>query len=149
MAENSTADSPVLFRYTRNQKAMDAKSTHYHKLCEELKDGSPDVRAAEDQLTKVHCSTMDPVKYRKYVETRAAVWPILSTFYSRTMTTHATVPYKASGVSTISNGEPTPDYPVHRRLRLSAHINQQQADEQLVQSLHEKFGKDAVFVIGN
>ncbi|PIA18777.1 hypothetical protein COEREDRAFT_38561, partial [Coemansia reversa NRRL 1564] len=43
-------------------------------------------------------------------------------------------------------------HPLHRKLQLSAYINQQQADERLVPNIREKFsrnGKVHVLVMGN
>ncbi|KAG2201202.1 hypothetical protein INT47_013013 [Mucor saturninus] len=36
-----------------------------------------------------------------------------------------------------------------RKLRLAACFNKQRADMQLINSLKQKFGKDAIFVLGN
>ncbi|KAJ2530373.1 hypothetical protein EV175_007301, partial [Coemansia sp. RSA 1933] len=40
-------------------------------------------------------------------------------------------------------------HPLHHKLRLSAYINQKQADAWLMHNLHRKFGKDAVLIMGN
>ncbi|KAJ2530506.1 hypothetical protein EV175_007293, partial [Coemansia sp. RSA 1933] len=40
-------------------------------------------------------------------------------------------------------------HPLHRKLCLSAYINQKQADARLVRNLCGKFGKGAVLIMGN
>ncbi|KAJ2278596.1 hypothetical protein GGH14_002975 [Coemansia sp. RSA 370] len=46
-------------------------------------------------------------------------------------------------------GATTPKVPLHRKLRLSAYINRQRADQLLVNRLRERFSQDAVFILGN
>ncbi|KAJ2134743.1 hypothetical protein J3F82_006703, partial [Coemansia sp. RSA 637] len=40
-------------------------------------------------------------------------------------------------------------YPLHRKLRLSAYVNQKQADQRLIKKLQAKFKPNAVIVIGD
>ncbi|KAJ2078153.1 hypothetical protein H4R24_004679 [Coemansia sp. RSA 988] len=60
---------------------------------------------------------------------------------------------KCTGTITSSSiqlpHKPAVKHPLHRKLRLSAYINQQQADERLVCNLRNKFGEDPVLVMGN
>ncbi|KAJ2215186.1 hypothetical protein IW140_001035 [Coemansia sp. RSA 1813] len=119
MTEESTSEEKALFRYTRNQKAKETRITHYHKLREKVKNEHPDsneIKAAEVRLAAFSCTAVLPDKYEQYVRTRAAVWPVLSKFYTNTMTT--------------SKNRNSPQ-PIHRKLRQSAHIKQQQADARL------------------
>ncbi|KAJ2085574.1 hypothetical protein IW138_006246 [Coemansia sp. RSA 986] len=123
MTEESTSEEKALFRYTRSQKAKETRTTHYRKLREKGKKAHPDsneIKAAEARLAAFSCTSILPGKYEQYVRTRAAVWPVLSKFYTNAMTT--------------SKNRNNPQ-PIHRKLRQSAHIKQQQADEQLAKSI--------------
>ncbi|KAJ2089651.1 hypothetical protein IW138_003249 [Coemansia sp. RSA 986] len=123
MTDESTSEEKALFRYTRSQKAKETRTTHYRKLREKVKKEHPDsneIKAAEARLAAFSCTSVLPGKYEQYVRTRAAVWPVLSRFYTNTMTT--------------SKNRNNPQ-PIHRKLRQSAHIKQQQADEQLAKSI--------------
>ncbi|KAJ1771762.1 hypothetical protein LPJ74_002065 [Coemansia sp. RSA 1843] len=123
MTDESTSEEKALFRYTRSQKAKETRATRYHKLREKVKNEHPDsneIKAAEARLAAFSCTSVLPGKYEQYVRTRAAVWPVLSKFYTNTMT--------------ASKNRSSPQ-PIHRKLRQSAHIKQQQADEQLAKSI--------------
>ncbi|KAI9317139.1 hypothetical protein BX666DRAFT_1942587, partial [Dichotomocladium elegans] len=41
------------------------------------------------------------------------------------------------------------NYSLHRKLRLSAYINQSQSDARLVRMIRHRFGRDTVLVMGN
>ncbi|KAJ1764609.1 hypothetical protein IW140_006577 [Coemansia sp. RSA 1813] len=119
MTYESTSEEKALFRYTRSQRAKETRTTRHRKLREKVKKEHPDsneIKAAEARLAAFSCTSILPDKYEQYVRTRAAVWPVLSKFYTNTMTTS-------------KNGN-SPQ-PIHRKLRQSAHIKQQQADERL------------------
>ncbi|KAJ2569518.1 hypothetical protein IW140_003072 [Coemansia sp. RSA 1813] len=123
MTDESTSEEKALFRYTRSQKVKETRATRYRKLREKVKNEHPDsneIKAAEARLAAFSCTSVLPGKYEQYVRTRAAVWPVLSKFYTNTMTTS-------------KNGN-NPQ-PIHRKLRQSAYIKQQQADEQLAKSI--------------
>ncbi|KAJ1770307.1 hypothetical protein LPJ74_003311 [Coemansia sp. RSA 1843] len=110
MTDESTSEEKALFRYTRSQKAKETRTTHYRKLREKIKKEHPDsseIKAVEARLAAFSCTSTLPGKYGQYVRTRAAVWPVLSRFYTNTMTTS-------------KNGN-SPQ-PIHRKLRQSAHI---------------------------
>ncbi|KAJ2569580.1 hypothetical protein IW140_002988 [Coemansia sp. RSA 1813] len=123
MTDESTSEKKALFRYTRSQKAKETRTTRYRKLREKVKKEHPDsneIKAAEARLAAFSCTSILPGKYEQYVRTRAAVWPVLSKFYTNAMTT--------------SKNRNNPQ-PIHRKLRQSAHIRQQQADERLAKSI--------------
>ncbi|KAJ1663317.1 hypothetical protein IW140_005101 [Coemansia sp. RSA 1813] len=123
MTNESTSDEKALFRYTRSQKAKETQATRYRKLREKVKNEDPDsneIQAAEARLSAFSCTSVLPDKYEQYVRTRATVWSVLSRFYRNTMTTSKT------------RNSPQP---IHRKLRQSAHINQQQTDERLAKSI--------------
>ncbi|KAJ1722080.1 hypothetical protein LPJ61_005967, partial [Coemansia biformis] len=124
-----------------------------------------DVRAAEQQLAEKSCRTWDPAEYRDYVKTRAAVWPVLSTFYAfyetaHTVSTHSCHKLKAQPVNKEWSKRkqhkmdqytvhPARDYLLHRKLCLSAYLNQHQADTRLARNLRWKFGWDPVLAMGD
>ncbi|KAJ2093256.1 hypothetical protein IW138_000549 [Coemansia sp. RSA 986] len=123
MTDKSTSEEKALFLYTRSQKAKETRTTRYRKLREKVKNEHPDsneIKAAEARLAVFPCTSIFPGKYEQYVRARAAVWPVLSKFYTNTM-------------ATSKNGN-SPQ-PIHRKLRQSAHIKQQQADERLAESI--------------
>ncbi|KAJ1668182.1 hypothetical protein EV178_000843 [Coemansia sp. RSA 1646] len=135
MTDESTSEEKALFRYTWSQKAKETRTTYYHKLREKVKKEHPDsseIKAAEARLSAFPCTSIFPSKYEQYVRTRAAVWPVLSKFYTNTMTTS-------------KNGN-SPQ-PIHRKLRQSAHIKQQQADEQLAKSIRVTCDAEKLTVI--
>ncbi|KAI9225756.1 MAG: hypothetical protein DHS80DRAFT_19824, partial [Piptocephalis tieghemiana] len=129
--ERSTPKEPLMYRYTRNQKAKETRTTRFKHLLTELKDQHPGVREAEDRLSKVAQSSVDPTTYRQLLAVRHQVSHTLSGFYGALSSIH-------------SSG-----HPLFRKLRLSAYINQRQADDRLVRHLREKYGPDAVLVMGN
>ncbi|KAJ2089402.1 hypothetical protein IW138_003432 [Coemansia sp. RSA 986] len=123
MTDESTSEEKALFRYTRSQKAKETRTTRYRKLREKVKKEHPDsneIKAAEARLAAFSCTSILPGKYEQYVRTRAAVWPVLSRFYTNTM---------------IASKNGNIPQPIHRKLRQSAHIKQQQADERLAKSI--------------
>ncbi|KAJ1668330.1 hypothetical protein EV178_000676 [Coemansia sp. RSA 1646] len=73
-----------------------------------------------------------PGKYEQYVRTRAAFWPVLSKFYTNSMT--------------ASNNGNNPQ-PIHRKLWQSAHIKKQQADEQLAKCIRATYNYEKPTVI--
>ncbi|KAJ2566788.1 hypothetical protein IW140_004790 [Coemansia sp. RSA 1813] len=110
MTDESTSEEKALFRYTRSQKAKETRTTHYRKLREKVKKEHPDsseIKAAEARLAAFSCTSIFLGKYEQYVRTRAAVWPVLSRFYTNTMA--------------ASKNRNNPQ-PIHRKLRQPAHI---------------------------
>ncbi|KAJ1666908.1 hypothetical protein EV178_001822 [Coemansia sp. RSA 1646] len=138
MTDESTTEEKAIFRYTRSQKAKETWTTRYRKLREKVKNKHPDsneIKAAEARLAAFSCISIFPGKYEQYVRMRAAVWPVLSKFYTNTITTS-------------KNGN-NPQ-PIHRKLRQSAHIKQQQADEQLAKSIRVTcYDEKPTVILGN
>ncbi|KAJ2803269.1 hypothetical protein H4R21_002099 [Coemansia helicoidea] len=87
--EYSDVALPMVYRYTRNQQAKERRTTHLRRIREQAKrefdglygDEEWSVRAAEKELAKHQCWSLDPTKFRSYVEARASVWGVLSTHY--------------------------------------------------------------------
>ncbi|KAJ2537387.1 hypothetical protein EV175_006736, partial [Coemansia sp. RSA 1933] len=150
MKEMSTIEHPELYCYTSNQKAKEMCTQWFHKLRETVKMRCPDgdVQAAEQRLTSFCRTTVILANYQQYVEVQRAEWPMLSNFYAQMRTIH---PQSSHPIH--EQPQPTTCKPrshlLHRKLRLSAYINQKQADAQLVHNLCGKFGKDAVLIMGN
>ncbi|KAJ2785172.1 hypothetical protein GGI15_002001 [Coemansia interrupta] len=72
-----------------------------------------------------------------YLSACSAVHDVLSEFYTETQT----LGYAAS--------KQCPAYPLFHCLTLSAHMNQRQANLQLVKDLCTKFGLDPALIFGN
>ncbi|KAJ2803502.1 hypothetical protein H4R20_002867, partial [Coemansia guatemalensis] len=118
---------------------------------------------AEERL-KISCSILIPNEYHTYIQAHANEWQLLDWFYNETTMTHAHsthqihknyVPVnpkwskrKARKMKPFAGRVPE-SHPLHQKLRLAAYWNNRQADDRLARNLHEKFGKDAVLVIGN
>ncbi|KAJ1717998.1 hypothetical protein LPJ61_006965, partial [Coemansia biformis] len=169
MHEDSTAANPWVHRYTSSQENKERRTRRFHKIREKAKNAykGGNIREAEQLLAMVSYRTNDPEEFLHYVRVRSKVWPVLSAFYTSYTTTHETSNHQlhrirrellngtrdeldipARRVSTYTAREPC-NYPLHRKLRLSAYINKKQSDARFVQTLWRKFGKNAVYVMGN
>ncbi|KAJ2240542.1 hypothetical protein GGI13_007636, partial [Coemansia sp. RSA 455] len=96
-------------------------------------------------ITKQHVIDGLLTVLKAYVEARAVVWPLLSGFYSKTLTKHPESKHKIHK----DERHMARSYPLHRKQRLSAYINQQQADYRLARNMRAAFGKDAIIMVGN
>jgi hypothetical protein len=132
MHENSSVDNKQLHRYTSNQKSKETRSNKYRKLRTELKNDFNGALEAEAALSRCNRSTLDPDIYGKYPETRSRATLVLKSVYEKKESNHPN----------------TEDF-LFRKLRLSAYMNQKQADSRLASSLRNKFGEDAILVPGN
>ncbi|KAJ2424391.1 hypothetical protein GGF41_002803 [Coemansia sp. RSA 2531] len=90
-------------------------------------------------ITKQHVIDGLSTVLKAYVEARAVVWPLLSGFYSKTLTKHLESKHKIHK----DERHVVHSYPLHRKQRLSAYINQQQADYRLARNMRAALGKDA------
>ncbi|KAJ2244274.1 hypothetical protein GGI13_006289, partial [Coemansia sp. RSA 455] len=133
-------------RYSCKQQGKKMHMWRFHKIREKAKKSFPidAISKAESWLAKFDHASLDPAKYKVYVEARAVVWPLLSGFYSKTLTKHPESKHKIH-----KDERNNSSYPLHRKLRLSAYINQQQADYFLACNMRAAFGKDAIIVVGN
>ncbi|KAJ2352545.1 hypothetical protein GGH92_001199 [Coemansia sp. RSA 2673] len=144
----STDLNPRVLRYSHEQRLDETRMRKFTQLREIVKNehsNSIAIREAELYLSHFHCTTLDPEEFLEYIAARAMVWDVLSDFYSNTMTTHTGSTHQ---VHSVNNHEPC-NYPFHRKLRLSAYINQQQADARLKRNMIRKFGRRLVMVCGN
>ncbi|PIA13712.1 hypothetical protein COEREDRAFT_48379 [Coemansia reversa NRRL 1564] len=91
--------------------------------------------------------TIDPQRFRRYVEMRNCISPVLRGFYEN----HQTIESLTHQIHKEHGGFKLHRYPLHWKLQLSVYINQQQADARLARNLREKFGAYPVLVlvIGN
>ncbi|KAI9356038.1 hypothetical protein BD770DRAFT_458312 [Pilaira anomala] len=132
MSENSEKDKKLVYRYTRNQKAVETKSTKFRKLRQKYK--PEHVKEAEEKLSLHAASTVDINKYKNYIRARAEVSQDLYQYYS----------------NEDKKKEERPENTLpFRKLKLSSYINQVQADKRLASNLRRKFGKDSVLVFGD
>ncbi|KAJ2472247.1 hypothetical protein IWW56_006185, partial [Coemansia sp. RSA 2131] len=139
MREDSTIKDKQVYQYTRCQQRVETKQTKYRKILQQVK--TADVAAAERTLGTGSCIKPDLDLYKVYLRARADVAAKLTWFYNHTM-------------SHQRDGTTTPEVPLHRKLRLSAFINRQQADQRLVKRLRAKFkpeesDPEPVFIMGN
>ncbi|KAI9502950.1 hypothetical protein BX070DRAFT_192307 [Coemansia spiralis] len=140
MHEGNTPENPQTYRYIRNQKAKESRSTRFRRIRKKAKHrcARDDIRAAENKLAQVANRTVDSAKYQCYVETFMGEGQI---------TAHTSSKHQIHEKHlAVSEG---PNHPLHWQLRLSVYINQQQADAWLAKNLQTKFGQDTVLVMGN
>ncbi|KAJ2120283.1 hypothetical protein IW147_005199 [Coemansia sp. RSA 720] len=134
MHEKSSVASKNVYRYTRCQQRKETRVKKYRKILENEK--TADVAEAERRLSAGSYIKPDLELFKEYLAARADVAVELTRFYNKTMCNQRV-------------GTTTPEVPLHRKLRLSAYTNRQQADQLLVNRLRQRFSQDAVFVMGN
>ncbi|KAJ1744688.1 hypothetical protein LPJ58_006564, partial [Coemansia sp. RSA 1591] len=144
MHEDSTVEDKQLYRYTRNQQRKETRVTRFKRILEKVKPA--DIAEAERSLGAGSCVKPDLKLFKEYLKARAQVADKLTCFYNETYTVHPTSTHK------IHKRKPKAEvraYPLHRKLRLSAYVNQKQADQRLINKLRKEFGPNAVIVIGD
>ncbi|KAJ2544088.1 hypothetical protein IWW35_005434, partial [Coemansia sp. RSA 1878] len=133
-----------LYRYTRNQQHKETRVTRFKRILEKVKPA--DIAAAERSLGAGSCVKPGLELFKEYLEARAQVADKLTRFYNETYTVHPTSTHP------IHKDKPKAEvraYPLHRKLRLSAYVNQKQADQRLINKLRKEFGPNAVIIIGD
>ncbi|KAI9319078.1 hypothetical protein BX666DRAFT_1922952, partial [Dichotomocladium elegans] len=138
MHELSTPELPKIHRYTRNQRARETRMVRFRQIRDTAKDrydNKNSIREAETRLAQICHSTL-------YVESRAREWSLLSSFYSRTTTTHTTSTHPVHN----KYGRAKSDWGKRRARKMHPY---KQADARLVRTLRRRFGKDTVLVMGN
>ncbi|KAJ1757191.1 hypothetical protein LPJ69_004504 [Coemansia sp. RSA 1752] len=143
MHEDSSIEDKQLYRYTRNQQRKETRVTRFKKILKKVK--PVDIAAAERSLGAGSCVKPDLVLFKEYLKARAQVADKLTRFYNETHTEHPTSTHQ---IHMFKTSEPQ-SFPLHRKLRLSAYINQKQADQRLIKKLQDEFGPNAVIVIGD
>ncbi|KAJ2502333.1 hypothetical protein GGH96_001129 [Coemansia sp. RSA 1972] len=142
MHEKSTVAEKQVYRYTRSQQRKETRVTKHQKIREhEKKADKEDIAALERTLSAGSYIKPDLTLFEVYLKARAEVETELTRFYNRTMCRQR--------VSAT-----TPKVPLHRKLRLSAFVNRQQADQLLVNRLQAKFkpeesDPEPIFIMGN
>ncbi|KAG2203129.1 hypothetical protein INT47_004936 [Mucor saturninus] len=120
--------------YTSTIKEADEKfkkSKKYRNIVQAMKSNNPAVYQAENILAENQSSSLEMEGYRRFLERLGQNYAILNNF---------------CGYTTASSQNPQF---MLRKLRLAAYFNKQGADMQLINSLKQTFGKDAIFVLGN
>ncbi|KAJ2142654.1 hypothetical protein IW142_004172, partial [Coemansia sp. RSA 564] len=143
MHEDSSIEDKQLYRYTRNQQRKETRVTRFKRILEKVKPA--DIAAAERSLGAGSCVKPDLVLFKEYLKARAQVADKLTRFYNETHTEHPTSTHQ---IHMFKTSEPQ-SFPLHRKLRLSAYVNQKQADQRLIKKLRKEFGPNAVIVIGD
>ncbi|KAJ2097572.1 hypothetical protein GGI16_004528 [Coemansia sp. S142-1] len=139
-------------RYSRKQRGKETHMWRFRKIHEKVKKSFPidAISKVKSWLAKFDWASLDPAKYKAYVEARAVVWPLLSGFYSKTLTKHPESKHKIHKHKIHKDKRHVVrSYPLHCKQRLSAYINQQQADYRLACNMRTAFGKDAIIMVGN
>ncbi|KAJ2500747.1 hypothetical protein GGH96_002500 [Coemansia sp. RSA 1972] len=134
MHEDSTIEEKKVYRYTQNQRRVETRRRKYQKICEDEK--TAEIVAAERSLNAGSHVVLDLKLFKDHLRARAQVAERLTWFYNRTMCHQ-------------QDGATTPKVPMHHKLKLSAFLNHQRADQLLINRLKQKFSRDAVFVIAN
>ncbi|KAJ2555433.1 hypothetical protein EV175_002267 [Coemansia sp. RSA 1933] len=122
-------DNKKVYRYTSNVRRRWTGMDKNAKIRERVRAERRDVLDMERELSLAPSNTSNIDKFNEFLHAQAKVRPILSDFYSNTMT----------------NG-PNP-LPLHRKLRLNAYFGQQKADKRLCEDLRKKFGKEVVLIV--
>ncbi|KAJ2423126.1 hypothetical protein IWW41_005062, partial [Coemansia sp. RSA 2522] len=147
MHEDSSIEKKRLYRYTRNQQRKETRVTRFKRILEKVKKAdAEDIAEAERSLGAGSCVKPDLKLFKEYLVARAQVANKLTRFYNETYTVHPTSTHK------IHKRKPKAEvraFPLHRKLRLSAYVNQKQADQRLINKLQKEFGPNAVIVIGD
>ncbi|KAJ2088781.1 hypothetical protein IW138_003955 [Coemansia sp. RSA 986] len=115
--------NPWLFRFTRNHKAKLTCSTKFRRILEAAKKMYPDnaIIEAEQVLSEVSCTTVDPDEFKRFVEVQDEVWLLLSKFYF-CMQTNSTMNKKpARDTKRPASGSTKP------RIKLCSATSQQQS----------------------
>ncbi|KAI9258356.1 hypothetical protein EDC94DRAFT_613515 [Helicostylum pulchrum] len=132
MHEDSTTKEKKVYRYTRNQRAKELKSTKFRKLRQRFKPA--DAQECENKLNRSSLLTVNVAAFVEYMKIRAQVSPILVNYFGNE--------------DTEKNQRKENSIPF-RKIKLSSYINQVQADKRLSRNLRKKFGNDCILVLGN
>ncbi|KAJ2540765.1 hypothetical protein GGF49_004207 [Coemansia sp. RSA 1853] len=143
MHEDSSIKEKRVYRYTRNQQRKETRLTKFKRILEKVKPAA--VADAERSLGAGSCVKPNLELYKVYLVARERVADTLTRFYNETYTVHPTSTHQ---IHMFKTSEPQ-SFPLHRKLRLSAYVNQKQADQRLIKKLRDKFTPNTVFVIGD
>ncbi|KAJ1847164.1 hypothetical protein LPJ70_001680, partial [Coemansia sp. RSA 2708] len=133
MSIDSTPDNPHLYQYTLMTNCQLTKRAKFKSIINCIKQAKyPAVIDAEQELSSYCTKTTDLVKFKEYLQVHGQHLPVLMQFYG---------------------GEDGPKMPAGDplvpKLAQNAHMNQQDADVVLTCQLIDKFGCDAVLIIGD
>ncbi|KAI9332762.1 hypothetical protein BD770DRAFT_422951 [Pilaira anomala] len=132
MHEDSTVNNTKIYRYTRNQKAKETKSTKFRKLRQQLK--PKDIQDCEDKLSKCSPLTVKKEAFVEYLKIRAEVTSKMQGYNSN---------------EDVEKNKRKKDLIPFRKMKLSAHINKIQSTKRLSKNIRKKFGKDCILILGN
>ncbi|KAJ2314046.1 hypothetical protein IWW54_001153 [Coemansia sp. RSA 2705] len=133
MSIDSTPDNPHLYRYTSMTDRQLTKRAKFKSIINHIKQAKyPAVIDAERELSSYCTKTTDLVKFKEYLQVRGQHLPVLMQFYGG------------------EDGPKTPaGDPLVPKLAQNVHMNRQDADVVLARQLIDKFGRDAVLIIGD
>ncbi|KAI9482011.1 hypothetical protein BX667DRAFT_513049 [Coemansia mojavensis] len=81
MHENSAAEDPQLFRYTRNQQSKERQSKRFSNIRKKV--NTKAVEEAEGRLAESPSRTLEITEFIEHLQARAQESPILHEFYER------------------------------------------------------------------
>ncbi len=110
------------FRYTRAQRRFETKSKLHAQILEKAKKKTPEVLAAEEELSKCCKKTTDFKTFCKYLQVRHKHYEVLSEFYQR---------------------------PLWQKLKWYRYINTQKSEAKVRKNLKETFGENTLYVLGD
>ncbi|KAJ2833506.1 hypothetical protein FBU31_001896, partial [Coemansia sp. 'formosensis'] len=147
MSMDSTSLNRQILRYTRMQRLNETRSWRFKKIREKVKKAYSDdaINKAEQRLRGYDPCTMDPAKFKAYVEARAREWDLLSKIYADMKTSHEDskhpdCKHSCHEICTVA---------LRHKLNLSTYLNKQQSKERLMLNIKKKSGNRRVLVMGN
>jgi hypothetical protein len=129
MHEYSTVHEKQTFRWTKNNEAKITKERKLRKLAQDKK--PIEVQEAEALLSELNKSSLTSDGYIHYLSHFVELAHIMLDHYGNCLT------------------EAERPIPYHRKARLAATINKNKADDRLALELRNKFGQDAVLLMGD
>ncbi|KAG0763476.1 hypothetical protein G6F16_005000 [Rhizopus arrhizus] len=94
------------------------------------------VIAAELSLSHFKSSTVNKDRFVEYLQERAKITPLMKAYY-------------LNEDRPVEEDQRAGGFLPFRKMKLSSFTNQQQSDKRLVKKLREKFGDDAILIVGN
>jgi hypothetical protein len=126
MHEDSTAQHPIKYRYTKPCQDKHRKTKDYRRILRQVKPQA----VADAERTLVNSRSLTVQGFEQFLHNRSLVTDLLTNHYGETATEDDTAP-------------------LHRKLKLSAYIRKQIADQDFIANLRDHFGENAVLVMGN
>ncbi|OAD03383.1 hypothetical protein MUCCIDRAFT_162950 [Mucor lusitanicus CBS 277.49] len=128
MEENNTPQAPRMFRFTKSMQDKIRKNKRYRRILQQMKPR----RIADMERELTNSNTLNLQVYQQYLQNFGRVYEALLLYYSITR-----------------GASQTGQFPIHRKLRLSAVINKNRCDQFLIRFLNTKFPNTTTYIMGN